>query len=106
MSQCSLRQCDAAPYEALFCKMREALCIFARPARLGKNCVITRHLAFDRNLPVDPPDSRMEEKHCLHDLLGEIGPIIPTLEMCQFMEENLIQLNWGELADDPLRDQN
>jgi hypothetical protein len=106
MAQCSLRQSDAAPHETLFCQMREALCIRPRPASLGNNSIIARDLAFSGNLRVDPPDSRMKEEHCFHNLLREVGPIIPTPEMRQFVKKNLIQLSSRELAHDPTWNQN
>jgi len=100
-----LRQSNAAPYESLFCQIREALCIGPRPASLGNNSIIARDLAFSGNLRVDPPDSRMKEEHCFHNLLREVGPIIPTTEMGQFVKKNLIQLSGRELAHDPTWDQ-
>src|SRR6516164_5861784 len=106
MAQGSLRQSNAAPYESLFRQMREALCICARPTSLGNNRIITRDLAFGGNLRVNPPDSWMKEERRLQNLLREIGPIIPTPEMRQFVKKNLIQLSRRELPQHPNWDQN
>jgi hypothetical protein len=100
-SQRCLREREAASNQSYLRQMRQALRIRARPRRGRQNGVVARHLPFQRNLSLDPPHRRMEEEHRLDQLLREVRPVIPSLQMGQLMQHNLIQLVGREFFRNP-----
>jgi hypothetical protein len=48
----------------------------------------------------------VKEEHSFHDLLGEVGPIIPTAKMRELMEQNYFDLLRRELRQEPCRENN
>src|SRR5215470_13169200 len=86
LAQCGLCQSDAALHKGLLGEMSETFSIRARTTSFGENGIITCDFPLHGNFLIDLPDRRMEEKHRFQDLLRQIGPVIPTPEMREFVE--------------------
>ncbi len=89
-SERGLSQHHAALNESLLGEVRQAFRVCARTGGFGKHRLIASHLALQRYAPLKPPDGGMKEEERLDDFLGEIGPVVPTAEVRELMQQNLV----------------
>lgn len=61
---------------------------------LLQNMVITGNLPLHRQLFGNPPDRRMKKEHRQNELLNQIGPIIASPHMSQFMTKHKLGFPW------------
>ena len=101
-----LRQRQASGVLQLFGKRNQRRCVSSGARGLRQNHVVAGHLTLERQAVFNPPDGGVKEEHSFHDLLGEVGPIIPAAKMRELMEQNYFDLLGRELRQQPCRENN
>ena len=105
LAQNRLCKRDATGHKTLLRQTRQAFGVRSRTGGLRKNRVITRHLPLETEFLLDPPDGWMKEQKRCQSLLDQIGPVVPSPEVREFVQNNLIQLIRRELAHQRMRNQ-
>src|SRR5208282_1175948 len=101
-----LRQRQASSVLQLFGKRNQRRYVSSGTRGLRQNYVVAGHLPLERQAVFNPPDCGVKEEHSFHDLLGEVGPIIPSAKMRELMEQNYFDLLGRELRQQPCRENN
>ena len=59
-----------------------------------QNVIVTSDFALQRQSLGNPPDGRMKRECREYEMLKEIGPIIASVHMSQFVTKNLFGFRW------------
>src|SRR5215469_2611465 len=99
MADSGLGQLHPATQKTFFGEADKRLGVRMRTETGSENGVVAGHFALERKARLDEPHGRMKEEDGLEDFLRQVGEVVPTAEVREFVHQDRVELggwNFGQ----------
>ncbi len=103
---CSERKGHGAMVERAFREAGEAGCVGLGGFGEPENGVVAGYLALKAEALFDPDECWVYGEENQSQLLDQVEPVVCPVEMAELVKDDLLELGWSELVEEPLRDEN